>query len=217
MTRIIVVLIPIQLFIHITWPPPDSVLGFFELFNKNWLLGLLSLDLLYILNNILIIFVYLGLYAALRRVNQAYMLVAVILGLLGTASYFASTVAFEMLSLSKQFLIADSAELKLQLVTIGKMMLETYQGTAFDIYYVLGAIAFLIMSGVMLRDRTFSKTTAIWGLITGFVMLIPTSAGIIGKTFGIAFLKMDNKKADSFASSLIPPIVILIPCLPQGK
>ena len=95
MAIIIVILIPIQMIIFIACPPPDNALDFFNLFNKNWLLGLLSLDLLYLLNNILLIFVYLGLYAALRRVNQSYMIIALILGFIGIAAYYASTVAFE--------------------------------------------------------------------------------------------------------------------------
>lgn len=188
MAIIIVILIPIQMIIFIAWPPPDNVQGFFDLFNKNWLLGLLSLDFLYILNNILLIFVYLGLYAALRRANQSYMIIALVLGFIGIAAYFASTVAFEMLSLSKQYAIAETAELKLQSLTSGQIMLVTYKGTAFDVYYVLNAIALLIISKVMFQDNTFSKSTAIWGLISGILMLIPTTAGTIGLTFGIASL-----------------------------
>ncbi len=188
MAIIIVILIPVQMIIFISFPPPDNALDFFNLFNKNWLLGLLSLDLLYILNNVLLIFVYLGLYAALRRVNQSYMIIALILGFIGIAAYFASTVAFEMLSLSKQYAIAETNELKIQCLTSGQIMLVTYKGTAFDVYYVLNAIALIIISKVMLHDNTFSKSTAIGGLISGILMLIPTTAGTIGLTFGIASL-----------------------------
>jgi hypothetical protein len=85
---IIVSLIPVQLFIFVAWPPPDNALSYFLLFQKNWLLGLLSLDLLYILNNVLLIFVYLGLYAALRQANQTYMLIALVLGFIGIAAYY---------------------------------------------------------------------------------------------------------------------------------
>lgn len=188
MAIIIVILIPIQMAIFIAWPPPENVIGFFELYDKNWFLGLLSLDLLYILNNILLIFVYLGLFAALKKVNQANMLIAFILGLVGICSYYASTVAFEMLSLSKQFAVADNIEMKSQLLAAGLVMLETYKGTAFDVYYVLNAIALLVISRVMFQDNTFSKSTAIWGLISGILMLIPTTAGTIGLIFGIASL-----------------------------
>jgi len=188
MAIVIILIIPIQMSIFIAWPPPDNALSFFNLFQTNWLLGLLSLDLLYILSNALLIFVYLGLYAALRHVNQAYMTIALILGFVGIAAYYASSVAFEMLSLSNQYTIAETAELKLQCLTSGQTMLLTYKGTAFDVYYVLNAITLLIISRVMFQDNTFSKSTAIWGLVSGILMLIPTTAGTIGLTFGIASL-----------------------------
>lgn len=188
MAIVIVLIIPIQMSIFIAWPPPDNALNFFNLFQSNWLLGLLSLDLLYILSNALLIFVYLGLYAALRHVNQAYMTIALILGFVGIAAYYASSVAFEMLSISNQYAIAETTELKLQCLTSGQTMLLTYKGTAFDVYYVLNAITLLIISRVMFQDNTFSKSTAIWGLISGILMLIPTTAGTIGLTFGIASL-----------------------------
>jgi Domain of unknown function (DUF4386) len=185
---IIVSLIPVQLFIFVAWPPPDKALDYFLLFQKNWFLGLLSLDLLYILNNVLLIFVYLGLYAALRQANQTYMLIALVLGFIGIAAYYASTAAFEMLSLSKQYTLASTEELKLQCLASGQTMLAVYKGTAFNVYYVLNAITLLIMSSVMLHDFTFSKPTAIWGLASGVLMLLPTTAGTIGLIFGIASL-----------------------------
>ena len=49
----VVALIPFQIAVFAVYPPPESVAGFFELFQKNWFRGLLSLDLLYILNNTL--------------------------------------------------------------------------------------------------------------------------------------------------------------------
>ena len=41
-----VVLMPIQIINFFAWPPPTTVAGYFTLFENNWLLGLLSLDLL---------------------------------------------------------------------------------------------------------------------------------------------------------------------------
>ncbi|MFA5640755.1 MAG: hypothetical protein GX109_08520 [Bacteroidales bacterium] len=116
------------------------------------------------------------------------MLIALILGFIGIAAYYASTVAFEMLSLSKQYAIAETTETKLQCLSSGQLLLLTYKGTAFDVYYVLNAITLLIISRVMFYDNTFSKATAVWGLVSGILMLIPTTAGTIGLTFGIASL-----------------------------
>jgi len=188
MAILIVAIIPVQLFIFIAWPPPESVAEFFALFQQNWLLGLLSLDLLYLFNNVFLIFVYLALYAALKRVNHSAMLMALISGIVGIAIYYASAVAFEMMSLSQQFAMAETTEMKQQLMSAGQTLLVTYKGTAFDIYYVLNAVALLIISFVMLKDTTFSKTTGVFGLVSGVLMIIPSTAGTLGLIFSIASL-----------------------------
>jgi len=67
-------------------------------------------------------------------------------------------------------------------------MLETYKGTAFDIYYVLNTIVLFVFSVVMLRSNIFSKTTAYLGILAGVLMIIPSSAGTIGLYFSLASL-----------------------------
>jgi hypothetical protein len=187
-TLLIVVLIPIQIFFFGMYPPPDSARGFFELFNDNWILGLLSLDLLYVVNNTLMILVYLGLFAALNKTNLAYMTIALVIGFIGIASYYSSTVIFEMKALSHQFRETSSIELKEQILSSGNLLLLRYKGTAFDIYYILNALTLIIASRVMLMDNTFSKTTAVWGLIAGGLMIIPSTAGMIGLTMSLISL-----------------------------
>jgi len=148
----IVILIPVQIFIFGMYPPPNSPKGFFELFNENWILGFLSLDLLYIVNNTLIIFVYLGLYAALKKTNLEYMTIALVIGFIGIASYYSSTVLFEMKALSQQYMNSSSTEIKEQIISSGNLLLLRYNGTAFDIYYILNALTLIISSRVMLMD-----------------------------------------------------------------
>jgi len=184
----IVILIPVQIFIFWMYPPPSSPKDFFELFNENWILGLLSLDLLYILNNTLIIFVYLGLYAALKKTNLEYMTIALAIGFIGIASYYSSTVNFEMKGLSQQYMESTSTEIKEQIISSGNLLLLRYKGTAFDIYYILNALTLIIASRVMLMDETFSKATAIWGLIAGGLMIIPSTAGMLGLILSLVSL-----------------------------
>ena len=71
---IIVVLIPIQSFIFVAYPPPSTVIGYFTLFQNNWFLGLLNLDLLYMVDSALLILIYLALYAALKRASKSFMI-----------------------------------------------------------------------------------------------------------------------------------------------
>lgn len=177
----------IQLFVFVQWPPPASVDGFFTLFQHNWLLGLLSLDLLYILNNILLIPIYLALYAALKRTNESAVLLALVLGLVGIAAYYSSSVAFEMLSLSRQFTVADEASRSV-LLSAGQTLLELYKGSAFDVYYVFNAAALLILASVMRRNPVFSRATSAWGMAAGILMVIPSNAGTLGIIFALASL-----------------------------
>lgn len=190
MALIVVAIIPVQIVIFGLWPPPKEVPGFFELFQRNWFLGLLSLDLLYLVNNILLAFVYLALFAALRKTKAYPMFIALVLGFIGIAIYYSSTAAFEMLSLSKQYFATSDAQLQQQLLAAGQAIHEGYKGTAFDVYYILNGIALVIIGFSMLNDpaKTFSKTTAIWGLISAFLMTIPSTFGTIGLIFSIASL-----------------------------
>lgn len=116
------------------------------------------------------------------------MLIALIFGLVGIAAYFASNTAFEMLSLSNQFAVAAIETQKTILLSAGQVMLETYRGTAFDIYYVLNGIVLFIFSPVMLRSKHFSKGTAYLGFLAAILMIVPSSAGMLGLYMALASL-----------------------------
>lgn len=182
------VLMAIQIVVFIVWPPPHTAEGYFALFQENWLLGLLSLDLLYIVDSILLILIYLALYMALKRFGEAAMLIGLVFGITGVAAYFASNTAFEMLSLSSQYSAVTTEAQRVMILTAGQVMLETYKGTAFDIYYVLNTIVLFLFSPVMLRSNIFSKTTAYLGISAGILMIIPSTAGTLGLYFSLASL-----------------------------
>src|SRR6266700_871192 len=65
---IMVVFIPIQSIVFVAWPPPSTVIGWFTLFQHNRLLGLLDMDLLLMVDQVLMGLVLLAFYAALKRV-----------------------------------------------------------------------------------------------------------------------------------------------------
>lgn len=184
----VLVLIPIQMVVFFLWPPPSSVIDWFALFQDNALVGLLDMDLLLIVDYLLLIGVFSALWASLRRANESLMAIALILQLVATATYFASTVAFEMLSLSSQYSIATTEVERSMFLAAGQVMLATWQGTAFDISYVLSALAILIVSAVMLRGHLFSKTTGYAGLAAGVFALVPPTAGTIGVIFSLVSL-----------------------------
>lgn len=183
-----VLLIPIQVSIFITWPPPTAITDWFSLFQKSWLLGLLSLDLLYILNNTLILIFYLALYVALKRANETLMAIAFLMGIVGGTVYYSSNMGFEMLALSNHYAVATSEATKAMLLTSGQTLMTIYTGTAFDVYYVLNGIALLIIAIVMLQSKVFGKGAAYWGLVAAILMSIPSTAGMIGLVFALASL-----------------------------
>ena len=184
----IVGIMVIQIIVYIAWPPPSTVLGYFTLFHQNGLLGLLSLDLLYMVDTALVVPLYLALYAALRRTSPSLMAIALALGLVGIAAYFASNTAFEMLSLSSQYAVATTAAQRSLFQAAGQAMLAVYQGSAFNVYYILNALATLIISVVMLRSMLFGKVAASAGIAAGALMLIPSTAGTIGLYFAFGSL-----------------------------
>ena len=180
----VVVAIPV----FIVSPPPTTVAGWFALLHRNALLGLIDLDLAMLFGVGSSSLIYLALFGALRRVNAPVMALAAIVGLVGVATYFASNVAFNMLLLSNQFAAATTDAQRSQLLAAGHAMLAIWQGTAYDVSYVLGGVAILILSVVMLRSAVFGKVTAYLGLLFGALMLVPGTAGTVGLVFAFASL-----------------------------
>jgi len=184
----VLVFIPIQMIVFFVWPPPSTVVGWFTLFQGNALVGLLDMDLLLIVDYALLGLVFLAIYAALKRASESLMAIGLTFQLVGMATYFASTAAFEMLSLSNQYAAATTDAERSTLLAAGQAMLAIWQGTAFDVSYILSAVAMLIVLAVMLRTSTFGKAAAYAGLLSGAVMLVPPTAGTVGVVLSLVSL-----------------------------
>jgi hypothetical protein len=185
---VMLILIPIQIIIFSISLPPDSIKGWFELFHSNWFLGLIHLDLLYIIDNVLVAIMYLAFYFTLKQENESLMAIALLLGFLGIAAYFASSTAFEMLSVSKLYANAVTDTDRNIYIAVGQMMISSWQGTAFNIYYVLNGITLLMISSVMFKSNIYTNRTATVGLVAGILMVIPSTAGTVGLIFSLLSL-----------------------------
>ncbi|HET7149099.1 MAG TPA: DUF4386 family protein [Candidatus Nitrosopolaris sp.] len=146
------------------------------------------MDLLLIVDQVLIVMVILALYIVLRRTSQSFMAISLTLTLVGVATYFVSTAAFEMLSLSQQYTAATTDLQRSIFLAAGQAMLATYQGTAFDIGYVLEGVGLLIIAVVMLSSTVFGKRTAYVGIVLGIMSLVPPTVGMIGLFFALGSL-----------------------------
>lgn len=185
---LMVVFIAIQSIVLFVSPPPSTVIGWFTLFRNNWLLGLLDMDLLLIVDQVLMGLILLALYAALRRASPSFMAIALTAALMGIAAYLASSTAFNMLSLSSQYAAATTNAQRALFEASGQATFAIWQGTAFDVGYVLGSIALLIIAVVMLRSTIFGKVTAYVGLVLSVTMFVPPTVGMIGLVLSLISL-----------------------------
>jgi hypothetical protein len=184
----VLALVPVQMLVFVTTPPPDTVTGWFALYERSPLLGLLDMDLLLIVDQVLIAVMFLALCVALRRANPSWIAVALLLAVAAFAAYLASNPAFEMLDLSRRYATASTEAERAVTLGAGEAMVASWTGTAFSVGYVLGALAFLIVSAVMLRSDVFGRVTAWVGLVFGVVSLVPASAGTVGLVFSLLSL-----------------------------
>jgi len=184
------VLIVAQMIVFITWPPPSTAIDYFKLFQDNALLGFLALDLLYVIDNVLLTPILLALYVALRRTNEPFMLIGAALGFVGIAALFASNPAANMHFLSGQYAAAATDAQRSLLLAAGEAMLAVYSGTAYHVSLILGSVALVIISVVMLQSKIFSKATAYMGVLANVLALglyVP-EVGIYILFFSVVFL-----------------------------
>jgi hypothetical protein len=149
------------------YPQPETVAGWFELFQANQIIGLLEFWGLEIPMYLLFALVFLALYFALRKVNESAMVIALALALLGIGIFLATNNPFAMLSLSKQYAAAATEEQQAALQAAGEtLLINTNQRAVggFNMGLFLVSAAGLSVSAVMLQGGDFSKTTAYAGI-----------------------------------------------------
>jgi hypothetical protein len=153
-------------------PFPRSVTEWFALFQNDWLTGLFFLGFADIVIVLLSGPLFLALYAALKRANQTWALIAVSFTFVGMAVYLATNTAFSMLSLSRQYAAAITGEEKNMLLSAGQAILVGVDSTG-GRYAGLALVwaTSVIASVVMLRSKNFNKVTAYAGIVA-FLLLI---------------------------------------------
>ena len=168
-----VLLIPVAIIAHVLWPPPPWAPGaadeWFAYIQANPIAGLLNLDLAMEIGLVLPIPLYLVLFVALRRVSPSGMAIATAIAVLGTVVRLASNTAIEMLVFSQAHAAAVTDSQRAMYLAAGEAALSAYYGTAFQVSYVVGYVAYIAIGAVMLRGAAFGKATAYLGILTGVV------------------------------------------------
>jgi len=163
-------IIPVQIVVFLLSPPPEDAAGFMALFQEDILMGLLSMDLLYLVNNVLGLILFPALCLSLWKVDKSWSLIALLLGLFGSASFFGSNTAINFPYLSQQFEAAAGKDQSLYLAA-GEAMMGLYKGTPYHIHYILGSLSLIILSFLMFRSPQYGPVLAWVGIITNVVAL----------------------------------------------
>ena len=175
-------LIPVAMVVFIAWPPPASdapVTEWFARFQDNQLRGLLSLDLVYMGSWLSLIPVLLALYVSLRRFGEGAMALPTVAGLMSIVVYFASNTSVQMLLLSNGYASATTDAERSTYIAAGQAMLATYGGTAYHVSLIVGSVALILISVIMLRSRMFG-TVAPWAGILGNGLALGFYVPVIG-------------------------------------
>jgi hypothetical protein len=93
-----------------------------------------------------------------------------------------------MLTLSRRHAEAMTDAQKARFLSAAEGMLATYQGTAYDVSYVVAGMAGLIVALVMMRSTLFSRATAYLGVAMGLLALIPPTVGTVGVVAAFVYL-----------------------------
>jgi hypothetical protein len=166
---IVTVLTLVEVVIFIFYPQPGTISGWFMLFQSNRLIGLMDFWGLEVPMYVMFTLVFLALYAALRKIDEGILLIALTFALLGIGIFFATNNPFSMLSLSNQYAAAVTDAERSTLLAAGQALLANTNQRAiggFNMGLCLVSVAGLMISSVMLRSRSFSRLTAYVGIVT---------------------------------------------------
>ncbi len=188
LTVLMLVIIPVQIIIYVLFPMPENTEAWIYLFMDNPLLGILHLDGLYLVNNAILAVIYLAIAAALFNDNKSLILIALMLGLIGTTAYFSSNKCVEMFFLTRNVSASISPFEFSELKQSADILMLEWKGTAFTVYYFLNAVSLMFYTIVMLKSFVFSRSTAVFGLISALLMSIPSTFGTIGLIFSMLSL-----------------------------
>jgi hypothetical protein len=166
---IVTVLTLVEVVIFTFYPQPGTISGWFMLFQSNRLIGLMDFWGLEVPMYVMFTLVFLALYAALRKIDEGILLIALTFALLGIGIFFATNNPFSMLSLSNQYAAAVTDAERSTLLAAGQALLANTNQRAiggFNMGLCLVSVAGLMISSVMLRSRSFSRLTAYVGIVT---------------------------------------------------
>lgn len=146
-----------------------TAVDWFGLFQHHWFLGLRNLGLLNMVGATLYIPTILAICSLLWRDSEAYAILGAVVYFVGIAVYFASSRAFPMLSLSREYANAVTDAQRLLIAAAGETMLAEGKSRA---GLLIIEFSFLVISAAMLKSKAFSRVTASAGMLGSGLMMV---------------------------------------------
>jgi hypothetical protein len=173
-------------------PGMETAADIFNVLQNDRLGGLIALDLWAPIIVAVTIPQVLALYAAIKRVNESYALIALILGIMGSILWLTSRPLVEVVYLSEQYAAATTDAAKSHYLAAGEALLAFFNGTAWTIATLFIGFASFINSFIILRSRFMNHVIAYIGIgsalisfgvfipgIGAFLSLLATVAGVL--------------------------------------
>jgi hypothetical protein len=185
--------VPLQVALFVAAPPPasHSVAAWFDVFNESPFIGLLSLDLLMMVEQVLAVPIILALFLLVHRAAPSATLLGAAAWLTGAILFLGSNTAFEMLALARGYAGAGPLDQAAYLAA-GRGMLASYwdMGTAFVFGYVLSAIGGILLGSALVHTRLLGRTAG-WLLVVanliGLGIFLP-EVGVVVSLFSVLLL-----------------------------
>jgi hypothetical protein len=164
---IIVILLGIVCYFFWPYAPGSQTTEeIFLLLQSDPLGGLISLDFLLLVGNLLSIMLFLALYVSLKPVNESYALIALVVGLVGVVLLVPARPILELFALAKLYASATTEVAQSRYLAAGESLLAMFDGIGWFTNTLLGALSLLISSLLMLRSKIYSRATAYVGIVT---------------------------------------------------
>jgi hypothetical protein len=148
--------------------PPETAEETFALLQDARLVALLRLEILSLLNVGAYYLTFVGLYAALRRVDPAWAAFATVLVIAGVTLWIASHSLSSLIVLSDRYAVAGTEAQRSRLLAAGEALMaaDMWHSTGAAFGGLLVEVGAILISLVMLRSAVFSQTTAWVGVVT---------------------------------------------------
>lgn len=176
-----------QITVFAVFPPPTTADGWLSVYIDSPVRGFLNADGLYLLTNVLSFTVYVALWVRLRTAAPALAGTGLAVAALSLAVYLPTNVSVD-LGIVAARAAGASGEAHTAALGAVEALLARSMGTAFVVYYLLGAVALILFGRALRSTGTWGRTPANLALASGVLMLVPSTFGMPGLVASFASL-----------------------------